>query len=105
MTPAVRKTHHPSPITHHWSWLILQAEPSDVTRLALMADRQDEYAIARFVVAIEGKVPASAARDHDFAEIRLGMTTDERVILDDRDSRKDQFDGLVCRRGIGIHEE
>ena len=65
----------------------------------------NEHAVAGLVVAIEREVTASAARDYDFTEVGLGGTADERMDFDDRDSRKDQLDGLVRRRRITIDEE
>ena len=71
-----------------------------VTRLTLMAYRQHEHTIARFVVTVESEVAAPAARDHELAEARLDRPAQQGMVPERLDRRYDKLNRL--RRGRQI---
>jgi hypothetical protein len=70
-----------------------------------MANREDEYAVARVVVSVQSNVSRLTPRYHHLAKTGLDGATNQRVMLKDTRGVEDQLDGRVYGGGVHISKK
>ena len=78
---------------------------SDRARFGLMADGQHESPVACIIVAVEGEITASAARNGELAIFQLHRAAEQRMKLKRFDRRRNQLGRLDGHGRIALRQK